>query len=90
MYHKGAPSYRFNHRDVSFQMLVLILDFFTSTHLEIIFQISSLEHVSHYSVIDPDFQKMSMISDFFIETDLHPCNHTTPTNLYLILSRVSI
>ena len=45
----------------------LISDFFTSTYLKIIFKISSLDHISHYFIIESGFQKrFCFISDFFI------------------------
>ena len=38
----------------------MISDFFTLTILKMIFEISSLERVSHDNMLDPDYQKKSL------------------------------
>ena len=56
----------------------LIPDFFTSNYLEIIFEISSLEHVSGNSIIDSDFQmSFCIISDFSLNLIFIPEMHKT-------------
>ena len=40
--------------------------------LKIISKSSSVEHISNDFIVDSNYTK-SIISDFFIESDLHPC-----------------
>ena len=42
----------------------LILDFFTLSPLNIIFEISSTEHLSLDFIIDPDFQQQQVLVSF--------------------------
>ena len=51
----------------------LIQEFLTLTLLKIIFEISSLQRISRDFIVDSDFPKSYIISDFFFEPDLHPC-----------------
>ena len=57
-----------------FSDFILISDFFTLTHVKIIWLIPHLEQVSHDIMIDSDFQRKSLyyFRLFFIEHSLHP------------------